>query len=94
MEKLECQPDSPVKTSLLSKTRLKLTAAEMKMRQLEERMQRMAPEEKREGQGNERLECSVAYPGTKIRFGDDAIRLHQIYRRCVATKVHGEILLM
>ena len=33
-------------------------------------------------------------PGTKIRFGDEAIRLHQVHRHCVATKVHDEILLM
>lgn len=95
MERLECQPESPVRASLMSKTRLKLTAAEMKMRKLEERLQRLlAEEEGREGQGNERLECGVAYPGTKIRFGDEAVRLHQIHRHCVATLVHGEILLM
>ena len=95
MEKLECQPDSPVRSSLLSKTRLKLTAAEMKMRKLEERLQRLQAEEGgRQDQGNERLECGVAYPGTKIRFGDEAIRLHQVHRHCVATKVHDEILLM
>ena len=95
MEKLECQPDSPVRDSLLGKARLKLTTAEMKMRKLEERLQRLQAEEGgRRDQGNERLECGVAYPGTKIRFGDEAIRLHQIHRRCVATMVHGEILLM
>ena len=95
MEKLECQPDSPVRSSLLSKTRLKLTTAEMKKRKLEERLQRLQAEEGgRQDQGNERLECGVAYPGTKIRFGDEAIRLHQVHRHCVATKVHDEILLM
>ena len=36
LEKLECQLDSPTKSSILSKTRMKLSVAELKLKQLEE----------------------------------------------------------
>ena len=62
-----------------------------RMRQLEERRERMAPERERE---SGRLECGAAYPGTKVRIGDEVLRLRHVERRCVITMFHGEIVVM
>ncbi len=93
LEKLECQPDSPVKNSLLSKTKLKLTTAELKLRQLEEILEARAAQPAEEKQ-NGKLECGIAYPRTEIRIGEEMLRLQQISRNCVVKMVQGEILLM
>ncbi|MCI8554006.1 MAG: DUF342 domain-containing protein, partial [Clostridiales bacterium] len=92
LEKLECQLDSQVKSSLLDKTRAKLSISEFKLQQLENKLTDVNrnPEQKDGG----RLECSIAYPGTEIRFGDEMIRLRQISRQCIAKLVNGEITLM
>lgn len=89
LEKLECQPDNPVKASLLSKLRVKLSAAEMKFKQLEEELAGIKPDEEKEEKG--RLECGVVYAGTEISFGDEMIRLRHEHRQCVAKLVNGEI---
>ena len=92
-ERLECQPDSPVKASLLSKVRMKLSTTELRLQQLEEDLQEV---KKTLGSKEEegRLECGVAYAGTEIRFGEEAIRLHREERQCIAKMVCGEIVVM
>ena len=92
LEKLECQPDSQVKSSLLSKIRSKLSAVEMKLAQLEGDLTgvEQGAEEKNRG----RLECSVAYPGTEVTFGEKTLRLRQIARQCIVKLVEDEIVLM
>ena len=89
MEKLECQLDSPVKASLLSKLRIRLSAAELKLKQLEDDLIDIKIELQDKDSG--RLECSVAYPGTEINFGDEMVRLRRESRQCVAKLVNGEI---
>ena len=94
LEKLECQPDNPIKTSLLSKTKIKLAAAELKLHQMEESIEQeesedpKAAEEKKKG----RLECGMAYPGTKVRFGNEVLRMTRESRQCIVTMVKGEII--
>ncbi|MCI8878794.1 MAG: DUF342 domain-containing protein [Oscillospiraceae bacterium] len=92
LEKLECQPDSTGRSSLLEKARAKLTVAELKLKQLDNELAelKVAAEEKNDG----RLECGIAYPGTEITFGDETYRVRQESRQCVAVMVHGEIVLM
>ena len=71
MEKLECQLDSPAKASLLSKARVKLNTAELRLQQLEDDLQDIKAELKDREEG--RLECGVAYAGTdrdQLRRGD------------------------
>ena len=93
LEKLECQMDSPVKASLLGKARVKLNTAELRLQQLEEDLQDIKEELRgREEEG--RLECSVAYAGTEISFGDELLRLRHEERQCVAKMVCGEIIVM
>lgn len=96
MERLSCQPESPVRSSLLSKTKIKLMTAEMKLRQLE--AQKAAPaedseekDEKDEGGEKGRLECAIAYPGTKVRIGSEVLHLRHVERRCVISLVQNEI---
>ncbi len=92
MEKLECQLDSPTKSSILGKTRMKLSVAELKLKQLDEDLAgiKLSLNEAESG----RLECSLAYPGTEISFGDEILRLRQVTRQCVVKMVCGEIVVM
>lgn len=92
LEKLECQLDSPTKSSILGKTRMKLSVAELKLKQLEEDLAdiKLTLEEKESG----RLECSTAYPGTEISFGDEILRLRHETRQCVVKMVCGEIVVL
>ena len=92
LEKLECQLDSPTKSSILSKTRMKLSVAELKLKQLEEDLADIKLTLKETESG--RLECSLAYPGTEISFGDEILRLRQESRQCVVKMVCGEIVVM
>ena len=92
LEKLECQLDSPVKSSLLSKLRIKVSTAELKLRQLENDLMDITIQLEEKNSG--RLECGVAYPGTEISFGEETLRLRQESRQCVAKLVNGEIVLI
>lgn len=89
-ETLECQPDSPVKDSLLSKLRMKLSTAELKLKQLEDNLLDIEESPNEDG----RLECGVAYPGTEISFGENTTRLWQENRQCVVKMANGEIIVM
>ena len=92
-ERLECQLDSPVKASLLSKVRMKLSTTELRLQQLEENLNDIkATLGSKEDEG--RLECGVAYAGTEIRFGEEMVRLHREERQCVAKMVCGEIVVI
>ena len=91
LEKLECQLDSTSKSSLLDKTRSKLTVAELKLKQLESELADLKIEADEKNKG--RLECGIAYSGTEISFGDETFRVRQESRQCVATLLHGEIVL-
>ncbi len=92
-ERLECQLDSPVKASLLSKVRMKLSTTELRLQQLEEDLHDI--KETLGGKEDEgRLECGVAHAGTEIRFGEEMLRLHREERQCVAKMVCGEIIVM
>lgn len=90
-EELECQMDSPSKSSLLSKTRMKLTVTEHKLRQLEEDMPQPDAAAKK---NNGRLECGVAYPGTELTFGEELLRLRHESRQCVVRLINGEIVVI
>ena len=92
LEKLECQPDSPVKTNLLSKIRVKISTSELKLKQLDEELMDLEADGDEENEG--RLECSLAYAGTEINFGDETLRLRRESRQCVAKLVDGEIIMM
>lgn len=89
MEKLECQLDTSEKPGLLEKTRMRLSVAELKLRQLESELADIRIET--EGSNTGRLECGIAYPGTEISFGDETIRLRHEHRKCTASLVKGEI---
>ncbi len=93
VEKLECQLDSPAKASLLGKLRIRLSTAELKLKQLEDDLLdiKLEMSEKEAEKGSGRLECSVAYPETEISFGDEMIRLRQESRQCIAKLVNGVI---
>ena len=92
LERLEGQLDSPAKSSLLSKTRMKLSVAELKLKQMDEDLAEAKADPKEQETG--RLECSIAYPGTEIIFGNEVLRLRHESRQCVAKLACGEIVMM
>ena len=92
LERLENQLDSPLKSTLLGKARMKLSVAELKLKQLDEDL--TASKENLKDQDSGRMECGVAYAGTEINFGDEFLRLRQETHQCVAKMVCGEIGLM
>lgn len=91
VERLETQLDSPARSSLLGKARMKLSLAEHKLKQLEEELAAERAESKDQESG--RMECGVAYGGTEIRFGDALLRLRHETHQCAAKLVFGEIVL-
>lgn len=91
MEKLECQLDTTSKPGLLEKTRMKLSVAELKLKQLESELADIRIETEESNTG--RLECGIAYPGTEISFGSETLRLRHEHRKCAASLVKGEIIL-
>lgn len=97
--KLECQPDSQPRTSLLSKTKMKLMAAQLKLQNLEKRLdsQAAAEEEKQEkndGQEKAQLEGGIVFPQTEISFGKETLRVYQKSHRCVVKKIQDEIVMI
>lgn len=92
LERLESRLDSPLKSTLLGKARMKVSVAELKLKQLDEDL--AAARENQKDQDSGRMECGVAYAGTEIRFGDEFLRLRQETHQCVAKLVCGEIVLM
>lgn len=95
LERLEAQLDSPAKSSLLGKVRMKISVAELRLQQLEEELDAAREELKnRKESDSGRMECGVAYAGTEISFGDELLRLRQETHQCVAKLVCGEITLM
>lgn len=91
MEKLECQLDTTGKPGLLEKTRMKLSVAELKLKQLESELADIRIETEESNTG--RLECGIAYPGTEISFGSETLRLRHEHRKCAASLVKGEIVI-
>jgi len=75
LERLENQLDSPLKSTLLGKARMKLSVAELKLKQLDEDL--TASKENLKDQDSGRMECGVAYAGTEINFGDEFLRLRR-----------------
>ena len=70
---------------------MKLSAAELKVEQLDEDLLGSdEPGKKNEG----RLECSTAHPGTEISFGEETLRLRQENQQCIVKMVNGEIIVM
>ena len=59
LERLENQLDSPLKSTLLGKARMKLSVAELKLKQLDEDL--TASKENLKDQDSGRMECGVAY---------------------------------
>lgn len=92
LERLEDQPDSTTKSSLLGKVRMRSSVAEHKLQLLEENLA-AEPAAPTDPEGA-RMECGVAFAGTEISFGDEFLRLRHETHQCVAKLVCGEIVLM
>lgn len=89
MEKLEKQPDSAAKLSMLSKARVKLVISRNKLEQVDRdlRESRQEVEEQKSG----RLQCDIAYGGTEVTIDGVSQRLQQEVRPCNVTLSGGEL---
>lgn len=89
LEKLEKQPDSATKLSMLSKTRVKLSISRNKLEQVDRDLKELQEqlEERRSG----RLQCDVAYGGTEVTISGVSQLLRQEIRPCNASLSDGEL---
>lgn len=92
-EKLKNQLDSPAKSGQMGRLKIRASAAEIKLKQLEDSSPESGenPAEKTPKRSPGRMECSIAYPGVDITFGDQTFRLRNETRQCIAKLVNGEI---
>ena len=95
-EKLKNQLDSPAKSGQMGRLKVRASAAEIKLKQLEASCPEGAPNpaDKAPKRSAGRMECGVAYPGVEITFGEQTLRLRHETRQCVAKLVNGEIVVM
>ncbi len=92
LDRLETQPESRVKVSLIQKAQAKLSMAELKRRHLAEEKAEADPDPYSLNAG--RLECGIAYAGTEIRYENEVVRLRHETRQCVATVIDQELVMM
>lgn len=92
-EKLKNQLDSPAKSGQMGRLKIRASAAEIKLKQLEDSSPEGSPTpaDKTPKRSPGRMECGIAYPGVDITFGDQTFRLRNETRQCVAKLVNGEI---
>ena len=91
LERLDTQPESRVRTSLIQKAQARLSVAMLKQKHLEEEAAVPAdPYAIDTG----RLECGIAYAGTEVRYEDQVVRLRHDTRQCMVTVINRELVLM
>lgn len=93
-EKLKNQLDSPAKSGQMGRLKIRASAVEIKLKQLEDSCSESSenPTDKAPKRSPGRMECGIAYPGVDITFGDQTFRLRNETRQCVAKLVNGEII--
>lgn len=92
LEKLDRQPDSPMKLRQMSKVRVRIAADKMKLRQMERALEELEKEDAEDLRGL-RLECSTLYPGVEISIGSQTLRVDRECAMCAAALRDGEITL-
>lgn len=93
LEKAETQLDSPARAAKLSRSKVRLPAAKLKLNQLDKELEEYE-DENNEDNDRRRLECGIAYPGTEIIIDEERMVLRQEKRQCIAKLLLGEIILM
>lgn len=89
IKKLELQPDSAAKLSMLSKARVKLTINRNRLGQVDQTLSAAAaPSAEEAGRS---LSCELAYRGTEITIDGVTQRLRHELRPCHAALVQGEL---
>lgn len=87
ISQLEQAPDSQEKNSTLSKLRLNLCVARMKLEKFDKELNTDGPSH---GEHSScRLVCDAAYPGTVVQIGHDAYRVRQMERNCTIGMADG-----
>ncbi len=95
LEKLERQPESPMKLQRMSKTRVQIAAGKMKQRQLEKEIaQRDRERAAGKAPPHGRLRCDVLNPGVEISIGSAFLRVAHETQMCTTSLSKGEIRLI
>ena len=95
-EKLKNQLDSPAKSGQMGRLKIRMSALEIKLKQLEDSFPEGSPNpaDKTPKRNSGRLECGIAHPGVDITFGDQTLRLRNENRQCIVRLINGEIVVM
>lgn len=95
-EKLKNQPDSPARSGQMGRLKIRASAVEIKLKQLEDICSEDSdgPADKAPKRSPGRMECGIAYPGVDITFGAQTFRLRNETRQCVVKLINGEIIVM
>lgn len=95
-EKLKNQPDSPAKSGQMGRLKIRMSALEIKLKQLEDSNPEggPGPADKAPKRNPGRLECGIAHPGVDITFGEQTLRLRNETRQCIVKLINGEIVVM
>lgn len=90
LDKLEKQPDSATKLSMLSKTRVKLSISRNRLEQVDSDLRDL--QQQLEARRSGRLRCDVAYGGTEVTIDGVSQLLRREMRPCNASLVEGELI--
>lgn len=92
MERMECQPDSPSRSSHMGKLRMQLTLSRGKLEEInsEKLQQTLEPQE----QGIRRMTCNTVFPGAVLTIDSVTHHFSDKLSPCVATLIGDEIQLI
>lgn len=94
LERTENEIDSPARSARLSRSKVRLPAARLKLNQLEKEIEEAQQEEEDEDNDRRRLECGVAYAGTEVMIDQQRLMLRQDKHQCIVKLLLGEIVVM
>ena len=87
LQALEAAPETPERDQALSKQRMGLYVAQMKLERLENSLERHLPPDP--GQDHRRLSCGAAYPGTVVTVDHLSYRVSRVMQDCVIGLKNG-----
>ena len=94
LEKIENEIDSPARSAQLSRSKVRLPAARLKLNQLEKEIEESQQELEDEDNDRRRLECGTAYAGTEVMIDQQRLNLRQDKHQCIVKLLLGEIIVM
>lgn len=85
--RLEVQPEDAATQAQLSKLRLNVCVAKMKLEKMDKEFEAQMPEQA--DMDKLRMFCDDAYPGTVVTIGHEGFRIDKVEHNCIIGLVHG-----